>query len=375
MAKEAFTPLLEKIVRLIDASGPMSLAEYMHLCMADREFGYYKTRDAIGAPSGTALGKGDFITAPEISQMFGELIGIWCIAAWQALDRPASFALVEAGPGRGTLMADALRAAKQVPDFCSAADIVLIESSDRLIRTQKEALLDFSEMERSLNWIDSFERVPDKPAIIIGNEFLDALPFRQFAKTAAGWQEVGIVTNDDGTCLKQGLMANSLGPDLLPPGAELEPEGSVFEIAPAREAFVEQVSTHLAANGGAALLIDYGHDKSGFGDTFQAVREHRYADPLATSGEADLTSHVDFDRLQKTAAAIDGIKAQVTTQEQFLLEMGLLERAGALGADRDEDIQNAIRNQVERLAGPQQMGQLFKVLAVAPEGIELPAFS
>jgi len=278
MAEKPHSPLQLKISWLIDANGPMSLADYMHLCLADPDHGYYTTRDTIG--DDTPEGGGDFITAPEISQMFGELIGIWCISAWQALDRPSPFTLAEAGPGKGTLMKDLLRAAAQMPGFCDAGDIHLIETSTKLIEIQQAALESQATSVRSLNWGSALSDLPDRPAIIIANEFLDAIPFRQYVKTNATWQEIGIVIDGDGS-LSTGAMAATLDPVFLPQGANTEPEGAVFEHAPAREAVVEQMATHIACNGGAALLIDYGHLRSGFGDTFPAVRRHKFADPLA----------------------------------------------------------------------------------------------
>lgn len=361
--------LKQMITRLIETGGPISLADYMHLCLADPRHGYYKTRQAIGGSSGG----GDFITAPEISQMFGELIGIWCVTAWQALDRPARFTLAEAGPGRGSLMKDLLRAAGQVPEFLEAADLRLIESSQRLVEQQGQMLAEEAAKVRSLEHVDAIEELPDQPLVLVANEFLDAIPFRQYVKTENGWQEVGISLGEGGSFVR-GATAAQLDHALLPPGADLEPEGAVFEHAPAREALVQTIAERIAAKGGAALFIDYGHQISGFGDTFQAVRLHQYADPLEAPGKADLTSHVDFDRLIRVARSVQGINAGLTTQGDFLLNLGLLERAGALGANKPSAHQNAIRSQVERLAAPNQMGSLFKAMAVFPDMLRLPGF-
>lgn len=374
MSEDTSNALLAKIARLIEAGGPMSLADYMHLCMADPQSGYYTTRNAIGGDTGPAEETGDFITAPEVSQMFGELIGIWCIAAWQAMDRPSVFTLVEAGPGKGTLMADVLRAARQMPDFLSAADVLFIENSAKLAEAQRNTLSRHQGSVRSMDWAGSLTEMPDQPAILIANEFLDVLPFRQYAKTETAWREVGIILDEDGN-LTKGATATVLERDRLPAGAADEPTGAIFEIAPAREAIVEQIGRHISANGGAALLIDYGHTESGFGDTFQAIRNHQHADPLHDPGEYDLTSHVDFASLRRTAATIEGIQTAIMTQGEFLLALGLLERAGALGSGKDEATQDTIRRQVERLAAPEQMGQLFKVMAIFPKGIHLPAFT
>lgn len=350
------------------------MAEYMHICLSDPQYGYYKTREAIGADHKQADLGGDFITAPEISQMFGELVGIWLITAWQSLDRPKPFSLVELGPGKGTLMRDILRAAQQVPDFLAAADVVMVETSDRLIARQREVLKPFNGSVNSLSWLSSIADIPDQPSLVIGNEFLDALPFRQYVKAETGWHEVAISLDQKGN-LQLGKSATRLDDQFLPDGAESEPDGSVFEYAPARQAVTEALADAITRSGGIALLIDYGHDRSGFGDTFQAVKNHAYANPLDSPGECDLTSHVDFAALMREAEKFETLKTAITTQGEFLLALGLLERAGALGAGKSPRIQQSLRSQVERLAAPDQMGRLFKVMAIMPKGILLPAFT
>lgn len=305
--------------------------------------------------------------------MFGELIGIWCVTAWQALDRPARFTLAEAGPGRGTLMKDLLRAAGQINGFLEAADVRLIETSDKLVAQQGSALEDYAGKLNSLAHIDAHNSLPDQPLILVANEFLDAIPFRQYVKTEGGWQEIGVSLGAGGS-FERGAMATRLEPGHLPGRADEEPVGAVFEHAPAREALVQSIAERIATQTGAALLIDYGHQTSGFGDTFQAVSAHEYADPFNAPGTADLTSHVDFERLLRTVGSISGIEANLTTQKDFLIRMGLLERAGALGANKSPAEQDAIRSQVERLAAPDQMGDLFKVMAIHTRTLRLPGF-
>ncbi|MCB1384646.1 MAG: SAM-dependent methyltransferase [Nitratireductor sp.] len=366
-----FSSLAEKLRFQIGRDGPLPLATYMQRCLADPEFGYYTTRQAIGR-------RGDFITAPEISQMFGELIGVWCVGAWEALDRPDRFCLAEAGPGHGTLMADLLRVLAARPDMMRAMEVVLIELSPAMRAAQAERLEAFatagSTVGGAIRWVDALADLPDLPTLLIANEFLDALPFRQYVKAAGGWRETGIGLNETGK-LARLLLPVLADPAILPQGADREAEGSVFEHASAREAVIETVAAHLAKNTGAALFIDYGHAASGFGDTFQAVGDHRYRDPLAEPGRHDLTSHVDFERLAAAARASSIAMPRLATQGAFLLALGLLERAGALGSAKSADVQDGIRADVERLAGPAAMGDLFKVLQLTSPDLPLAGHS
>ena len=352
------TPLGERIARQIAATGPIGIAEYMALCMNDPVDGYYARPDTIGA-------RGDFITAPETSQMFGELIGVWCVSAWQALGRPAECRLVEAGPGRGTLLRDLLRAVHRFAEFDAAIDLRLIETSAAMIAHQHQAIeaagLHFA---GKATWHTSLAEVPAGPLILVANEFLDVLPFRQYVKAGEVWHERCVGFGEDGS-LRFALGPALIDPSLLPPGAPSEPDGAVYEYAPAREAWVAALAERLARDGGVALLIDYGHAESGFGDTFQAMRGHGYADPLESPGLADLTSHVDFAALSRAAMAAGAHASVITEQGEFLLSMGLLERAGALGAKGDEETRQRLRGEVERLAHHNHMGRLFKVLALS----------
>ena len=350
------TDLKSRLIRQIDMIGPIPLADYMHLCLAERSQGYYRTRQPFGS-------KGDFLTAPETSQMFGELIGIWMLQTWQQLGKPSPFCLAEFGPGSGTMMADILKAVQILPEFQQAARLMMVETSEALAATQQEALSGFK-MDKK--WCTSLKEVPPMPLIAIGNEFLDALPFRQYVKTTKGWHE-RVVTLDQNRELAFGIGNGAIDPGFLPANAETEPVGSIFEIAPAREAFTSELAQHLVEHRGAALLIDYGHGESGFGDTFQAIQNHQYADPLAEPGRADLTSHVDFAALRRTAALTNADVKPLKTQADFLLFMGLLERAGMLGRDGDQLAREKLQRQVERLAASDQMGELFKVFAMTGE--------
>jgi NADH dehydrogenase [ubiquinone] 1 alpha subcomplex assembly factor 7 len=356
------TGLEDKLRRLIAAVGPISVADYMSLVLSDPEYGYYTTRTAIGL-------EGDFITAPEISQMFGELIGIWCVAAYEALGRPQRVTLAELGPGRGTLMADLLRAGRVDPGFIRAAEVHLVEISPELRRRQAAGLSGLA----SPLWHDRIDDLPDGPLIVVANEFFDALPIRQFVRGQRGWRE-RVVGLDDRNNLAFGIGAAAPDLALLPLGASEAPVGAVAEINRPAEAIIASLAHRLVQFGGAALVLDYGHVKSGFGETLQAVRDHHYADPLSEPGECDLTAHVDFDRLAR-AAGSEGVSVLgPVTQGDFLLAMGLAERAGALGAGRNVEDQQNIIAAVERLAGPEEMGTLFKAMAVTHPPMELPGF-
>lgn len=359
-------PLLDEIRALIAVEGPIPVSRYMALCLGHPRYGYYITRDPLGA-------RGDFTTAPEISQMFGELVGLWAVAAWQQMGAPSPFLLVELGPGRGTLMADALRAAALVPAFGAAARVHLVETSPVLRAAQRRALAD-----REVSWHDRIEALPDGPAFVIANEFFDALPVDQYVRTAQGWHERRVGLDD------QGRLAFGLDPRpalvaaaFAPPGPA--PEGAVLERMDAGPALA--LSRRLAAQGGAALAIDYGH-AGGFGDTLQALARHAYADPLEAPGEADLTTHVDFGALARIAIS-QGVAAYGPIgQGDFLLRLGLQARAERLMAEAGPAGEDAIANAALRLAGtaPGQMGTLFQVLALSapPPGMPRlppPAFA
>jgi SAM-dependent MidA family methyltransferase len=336
---------------VIAAEGPLPVDRYMSFCLAHPEHGYYMRRDPLGRG-------GDFTTAPEISQVFGELIGIWCVSAWQAMGAPAAFRLIELGPGRGTLMADLLRAAKVMPGFVESAEVHLVETSPALRRKQEQAL---AGSPAPVAWHDRLDDVPAGPSILIANEFFDALPVRQFIRTPSGFYErlVGI----EGGRLAFGL-APAPGPErLLRDWASSAREGEVVEVSPARHDVANKIGERLAINGGTALIIDYGHLRPGPGDTLQAVRGHAFAGVLERPGECDLTSHVDFEAL---AGALETGGAAVhgpLTQGFFLSAMGLAERTEALKRRADMRGRIAVEAGARRLAAGAQMGHLFKVIA------------
>lgn len=358
------TRLKSRIVELIEATGPIPVNEYMALCLFDPSDGYYTTREPFGAA-------GDFITAPEISQMFGELIAVWLYQAWAAIGRPMPVTIAEIGPGRGTLMKDMLRTLSRLdPALTSIASFAMIETSPRLADVQKQTLAGTA---ASIDWHETIATLPQAPLLIVGNELFDAVPVRQFIRAGAGWRE-RMVGLDDEDNLRFFAGAGSVDPSLLPHDAAEAPQGAIVEIAPARTALMDAIAERISRHGGAGLFLDYGHLQPGVGDTLQALRKHNHEDVLANSGEADLTAHVDFDALAATVRA-HGLDAHLATQGDFLLGIGILERAGRLGASADAAAREKIAEAVERLAGPQAMGELFKVLVVLPGGVAVAPFA
>jgi NADH dehydrogenase [ubiquinone] 1 alpha subcomplex assembly factor 7 len=357
---------LEREIRsLIETQGPVSVSRYMALCLAHPEYGYYTTRDPFGAD-------GDFTTAPEISQVFGELVGIWCAEVWRLMGSPARVALVETGPGRGTLMKDALRAAKVMPGFLDAVELHLVETSPVLQEMQRETLRGKLP---SIVWHGETAALPeDAPLIVIGNEFVDALPVDQFQKKAGRWHERRIGLGADGG------FAFGLDPaplidfeKNLPERLTPAPDGAIYErrmLAP-----VSELVARIGANSGAALFVDYGHALSGFGDTLQAVSGHDYAEPLETPGEIDLTSQVDFEAL--AALANENVRAiGPVTQRDFLLQLGIEARTEILQRNAKPEMKDEIGTALTRLTGPSPgMGELFKALAFAHRSLPaLPGF-
>lgn len=357
------TVLGDSIARQIETGGPIPVSHYMALCLFDPEHGYYTTREPIGAA-------GDFITAPEISQMFGELVAVWLCAGWAAADRPGRLTLAEIGPGRGTLSADIVRTLRQVePAMVEAADIVLVETSPRLRGVQEETLKDIS---AAVRWVDDVAALPDQPLFIAGNEIFDAIPVRQYVKAGGAWVERMVGLGEDGA-LRFLAGAGTLDEALLPSGADEQPDGTIFEVAPQRAALMGAIAARIAYDGGGGLFFDYGHLEPGFGDTFQAVRAHQSVDVLADPGLADLTSHVDFHALADVACR-EGLRAAAMDQGAFLGAMGIAERAGQLGAGKPAEVQRNIVTAVERLCATEHMGRLFKVLGIYPQRVLLPPF-
>jgi SAM-dependent MidA family methyltransferase len=356
------TPLENLIREMILDTGPMSLETYMSLALGHPVHGYYASKMPLGE-------RGDFITAPEISQMFGELIGLWCVAVWRAMDEPKPLLLVELGPGRGSLMADALRAARVAPDFLGSIDLHLVETSEVLQRSQRVAL---KNSRVTATWHKTAEDVPCGPAIIVANEFFDCLPVRHFVRSKDGWHEslVGL-DGEERLCF-------GLAPDAEPGiGAPGEP-GQVIEAGFVGARLMTRLAARIAAQGGAFLVIDYGHDRPRRDATLQAVKRHRFADPLRDPGEADLTAHVDFCGLSRAARAAGAEVHGPVPQGEWLARLGIHERAAKLRDHAGGEQRAAIDAAVLRLAGggdgsdATDMARLFKVLAVTKPGVGVP---
>lgn len=362
--------LFDHLRGLILRDGPITVARYVEEALGHPTLGYYTSRDPLGA-------RGDFTTAPEISQIFGELIGAWCAAVWEDLGTPGSFRLVEMGPGRGTLMADALRVTKAVPEFHGALDLHLIEMSPVLQDKQRAALSGFSDTAGEPSWCRDLSQVPDGPAIIVANEFFDALPVRHFQRVVASWRERMVGLNDTMDGLKFVLDDKSAKPHLIPEPLRDAPDGALAETSPAGLRIMHTLSDRVSRQGGAALIIDYGHTATATGETLQALQDHRFADVLASPGEQDLTTHVDFDALGRVARDAGAKVHGPAEQSAFLNALGLSARARRLASSAKDDTQAAaVISGADRLVDSAQMGTLFKVLGVAgPETQTLPGLS
>ena len=353
--------LRDRLAREITLTGPMTVADYVTRCLHDPEGGYYATRPAIGAT-------GDFITAPMISQMFGELVGLWAVETWRRLGAPERVRLVEVGPGDGTLMADALRAARLDPDFLSAIDLILIEPSAPLRAAQARMLGDSDVNPRWVASLDRFET--DAPVILIANEVLDCLPARQFVKTGDGWAERRIGVTDDGA-LTFGLV--KINDRFQKPAFDVAP-GQVVEVSEQQASFGRDLGALVKAATGAALLIDYGRARPEAGDTLQGLQRHKKVDPLASPGAADLTQWADFPTVLEAGLRGGADVTGCLGQGDFLGRLGIEARADRLKAGRP-DAEPVIDRQLARLTAPDQMGTLFKACAIfSPPTLVVPGF-
>jgi len=380
--------LLDRLKAQIAQDGPISVAEYFTRCLHDPRDGYYANRPALGEG-------GDFLTAPGVSQMFGELIGLWLLETWTRMGRPSPVRLVEMGPGDGTLISDILRAARLLPEFLTAADLWLVEVSPPLRDAQAARLAGAPLAPR---WADRLEAVPaGAPLLLVANEVLDCLPAHQFVRTEGGWAERMVGLDETGE-LSFGLRAlappsvgeaarragggvtSHLGqlpppsPSATPPpqGEGLEP-GMVWESSPAQAALGSELGHRVARDGGAALLIDYGRDAPGGGDTLQALKAHAKVPPLAEPGQADLTVWADFPAVMAAAREAGAATGPILPQGAFLHALGIEARAQALAASRPDQAEKLAR-QLDRLTGAAQMGDLFKVVCLSAPGLSPPLF-
>ena len=359
MSPQQSNQLGKQLAERIARSGPITLADYMAAALSDPGYGYYRRADPLGAA-------GDFTTAPEISQLFGELIGAWLIDCWDQAGRPEQVNLVELGPGRGTLMADILRVGRHVPDWLKAAQIHLVEINPRLRQAQAATLSRYAPQ-----WHESFATVPDGPVMLVANEFLDALPIRQLVFWNGAWRERLVDWNAE-KGFHFALSAETSPLSLLVP-AEIQPsQGAVYELSPAVIAVATEVASRVVTQGGAALFVDYGRDESATGESLQAVRAHRMTKVLDNPGEADLSAHVDFALLSRVGRDAGAAVAGPVGQGAFLDALGIGVRADRLKRGLSPSAAESIDQAVARLTGTQAMGQLFKVLAVVPPNLGPP---
>lgn len=348
------TSLAEILAERIAKGGPITVADFMAEALGHPDLGYYTTREPFGL-------EGDFTTAPEVSQMFGELLGLWCVLVWQMMGAPERVIVAELGPGRGTLINDLLRAAAGVPAFLKAADIWLVETSPRLQARQRQTLRG-----RDVHWCERFDQLPDGPLLLVANELFDALPVRQFEKCAGDWVERMVGLGEAG-------FEFVAGPATLPdlPTEVLDAkDGAVAEICEPARALAAAIGKRLNRQPGMALIVDYGHARSACGDTLQAVRRHRFHPVLEQPGLADITAHVDFQSL--AAAAVPARAWGPVPQGDLLRQLGIETRAQLLAQAGGDKVAAEIMGQMRRLIDPNEMGTLFKALALASPVLAAP---
>jgi SAM-dependent MidA family methyltransferase len=357
------TELLRELREIIALEGPISLERYMSLALSHPRYGYYMSQEPFGAA-------GDFVTAPEISQMFGELIGLWAVEVWRLSGMPTPLRLVELGPGRGTLMADALRAIRRIPAFWDAITVHLVETSPRLIDIQRGTLAGCG---FPIEWHASVNDMPAGPAILVANEFFDALPVQQFVRTDEGWCErlVGVDA--------EGKLTFGLKPQTAEEIRLIAPKASILEVGARARDIVRALASRVAEEAVALLILDYGYIATQLGETLQAMRDHRFVDPLEAPGECDLTAHVDFAALAREAEAAHARVHGPVTQAAFLLALGIAERAQILKRNASPAQAEAIDAALLRLTDrstPAGMGQLFKAMAITPQDLHaVPGFA
>ena len=351
-----------RIASLVGAQGPITVAQFMTMAMHDRELGYYATRNPIGA-------KGDFVTAPEVSQMFGELLGLWCVQAWYDQGKPEKARLVELGPGRGTLMADALRSARIAPGFLASIEVTLVESNPKLREVQKATL---REVTPPIGWSESCDSALfDRPLFLLANEFFDAMPIRQLVRMERGWVE-RMVGLDAGGELEF-VLAPIPASLVVPPDRAAAPKGGVYEFSDTATALAQQIAHGIAAHGGAALIVDYGYSEPGFGETLQAVAGHKPTSLLDAPGEADVSAGVDFSALAGVARTQSVSTYGPVGQGEFLVDLGIVERADTLKRAKARSSASSVDLDLNRLIASEEMGELFKALAILPASAAPPA--
>ena len=362
--------LKQRIVAYIRENGPLTIASYMSWCLHDPEQGYYPTHDPLGRD-------GDFITAPEISQMFGEVLGLSLIQSWRNMGEPKTVHLVEYGPGHGVMMNDILRAAKLDSGFFKGVRVWLIETSSTLETRQEKQLANCGVPVR---WITSLDDIPEGSTLIVGNEYLDCLPMRQFVmkdrfRESDGWHE-RVVDIDPGNenALTYAMLAapvSKADQKFLPRDISRFKQGDLLEIHPGLAQIIEDIKTRFEKTPGAALFLDYGPEETGCGDSFQALKKHKKVDPLAEPGLADLTAHVNFAALKKYAKVAGLSVYGPEIQSRFLSRLGIEVRAAMLSKSAP-DAKSKISRQLHRLMDPEEMGSLFKAIAIQSSGLPRP---
>lgn len=356
--KMPINSLEDRLKTLIKTQGSISVARYMAACLYDPEGGYYVTRGKLGRD-------GDFITAPEVSQMFGEMLGLWAVQTWMDMGSPAEFNLVELGPGKGTLMADALRAAHVSDAFTQAANITLVESCEPLKTAQRAALAG-----HKVNWVSRIGDIPDGPMVLLANEYLDCLPIRQFVRMKDGWHERLVGMKDDKLIF--GVAPRPITSDtVIPESLRDADEGALVEVRPQAQAVISSLASRFRKHKGMATFIDYGPLTSEVGDTLQAIRNHEKVDAFSTPGDADLSARVDFAELARQAVDDGLVVHGPTEQGTFLKSLGIDIRAAHLiRANRATGAK--IVDERDRLTQTDQMGSLFKVITFAADNMPKP---
>jgi NADH dehydrogenase [ubiquinone] 1 alpha subcomplex assembly factor 7 len=353
--------LMARLARRIRREGPLSIAAFMATALHDPEAGYYARHDPIGSA-------GDFITAPEISQIFGELIGLWCADLWRHIGQPDPVILAELGPGSGALLEDFMRAAATLPEFRRALRLYLVEASPVLRARQQRRLGKFG-----ARFAPSVDLLPPGPLLLVANEFLDALPIRQLVRGQIEWAERLVALDERDRLVFTDGPENPALSLLVPSALRARPSGTLVEICPAAAALAATLGARLAAEPGAALFVDYGYFPSAPGPTLAALSRHRAAGVLDDPGSADLSAHVDFAAFAAAAGAAGAVVHGPVTQGRFLAALGAEVRLSALSAGASEAQRALVESGLERLIDPVQMGNLFKVLALTSPGLPVPA--
>ena len=347
------TTLKQRLISMIQASGPISVATYMDLCLHDRQHGYYATRPGLGE---------DFITAPEISQIFGELMGLWLANEWQAIGKPDRLNVIEIGPGRGTLMADAWRAVGSVPGFTQAAKLHFIEPSPVLRAKLAERFTAQDPV-----FLDQFEDIPHTtPVLLIANEWLDCLPVQQYARVGDAWHERVIGLDDAGE------LAMGLNADALPPEINADQSSDMIEIQPGLKTLVDECANLFTATQGRALLIDYGPADGAPSDTLRSYQKGQQIDPLAAPGESDLTCDVDFGRLGRLCEQAGASVSGPVSQSALLLRLGAEARLNQLAKANPETAQE-LYDGIRKLTDPVEMGERFQAICISHSALTPPA--